>query len=440
MKQTLPKTRTEVKLKTTDAHLTSRSGLLLFEEFAHKLDVAKILDETLTIKKRNRGYSESEFILPMVYCMLDGASCLDDIGRLRDDTQTQKFLQIKGVPHATTIGDFLKRFNIGHIYQLIKAQGKIRKKIYQIDSPDEVTIDQDSKVFEKHGHQEGVDMTYQGIRGYHPQFAFRADTAECVYAKLQRGSAYTARAAKRMLTDILRQIPESAEVVHIRSDSGWYQEEFMRACEQNESRTLFYYTTADMTGPLAAQIQALPEEAWSPFRDKGEEVAELLYTGTSYDHPRRIVVKRRVKDKDDTGQCLFVFPEFTYHAVVTNNEAWGAVEVMEFALKRATMENYLKQLQYDLSLDKFPCDSFHANWAYLLIGILAYNLAVWMKAYVLPESYRGVTLKTLRYRLIHVAGQVIESGRRVWLGLKRGYTYLKDFREALRRLRQLYFT
>jgi len=195
-----------------------------------------------------------------------------------------------------------------------------------------------------------------------------------------------------------------------------------------------------MTDPLSAQIQALPEEAWTPFRDKGDEVAEFLYKGTSYDHPRRIVVKRKIIDTDDGGQCLFVFPEFRHHAVVTNDEEWSPQEVMDFALKRASMENYLKQLEYELSLDKFPCDSFHANWAYLLIGILAYNLAVWMKAYILPEEYRGVTLKTLRYRLIHVAGQVIESGRRLWLGLKRGYTYISDFREALRRLRQLQFT
>ena len=151
-------------------------------------------------------------------------------------------------------------------------------------------------------------------------------------------------------------------------------------------------------------------------------------------------MKRRVKQRDDSGQCLFVFPEFTYHAVVTNDEIQNPQEVMNFALKRATAENYLKQLQYDLSLHHFPCDSFHANWAYLLIGVVAYNLAVWMKAYVLPESYRGVALKTLRYRLIHVAGRVIESGRRLWLAIKRGYTYLKDFRMALKRLRQLQFT
>lgn len=439
VKRTLPKSRTEVKLKTTDAELTSRGGLLLIEELAHKLELAAILDRNLTLKERQRGYTESEHILALAYSMLEGASCLDDIERLRKDKQTQRILQVGGIPHPTTLGDFLRRFSLGHIRQFEKAIGEVRRKIHRIETPEEVTVDMDSKVFEKHGHQEGVNRTYRGTRGYHPQFAFRADTAECVFAKLQRGSAYTARQSVRMLKATLAQLPESAQVVNVRADSGWYQEDFLRACENHPGRVIFYSITADQTGPLLAKIQALAEDAWQPFGDD-ESVAELYYQSTNGLRPRRYIVKRREKKTDSKGQCLLDFPEYRYHAIVTNDGGSAPAEAMAFSLKRAAAENHLKQLEYDLSLNHFPCGSFMANWAYLLCGVLAYNLAVWLKSHVLPEDYRGATIKTLRHRFFHAAGQVVKSGRQLWLALKRTYAYLSEYRESLGRLRRLKFT
>ena len=44
-----------------------------------------------------------------------------------------------------------------------------------------------------------------------------------------------------------------------------------------------------------------------------------------------------------------------------------------------TMENAIKEHKSGFGLEKLPTQKFHANWAYLLIGQLAFNLLAWFK-------------------------------------------------------------
>jgi hypothetical protein len=434
----LSRQRHEVKIKTTKENITSRSGLLLLEELIHRIDAAQILDENLRLKKRNRGYSESEFILSLVYALLDGASCLDDIQRLRDDKQTQDLLQMNGVPHATTIGDFLRRFYIGHIYQFNKALRVIGEKFHQIDSPETVGLDIDSWVGEKHGHQQGVSLAYNGKEGYHPQFVFRTDTKECVWTRLQNGSAYSGRQAVRMFRDMLKAVPQKTLNIRVRADSAWYQEKFLLECERCKTRKVIYYITADTYNTLAGAIDRLPSKAWQPFHET-EEVAEVRYAKSQNRVSRRYVVKR-IEKKPDNSQQVMDFARYRYHIIVTNDKDRSAAECMEYSMGRGSMENNFKELVYGLSLNHFPCEEFMANWAYLLIVILAYNLAAWLRAYGIPEKNKTIMLKAMRYRFFHVAGRVVKEARGYWLAIQENYTYLKDFLATIKRLRAFRFT
>jgi len=434
----LSKQRHEVKIKTTNENITSRSGLLLLEELIHSIDVARVLDDNLNLKKRNRGYTESEFILSLVLALLDGASCLDDIQRLRDDVQTQDLLQMKGIPHATTLGDFLRRFSIGHIYQFNKALRFIGEKFHQIDSPETIGLDIDSWAGEKHGHQQGVSRAYNGKKGYHPQFVFRTDTKECVWAWLQRGSAYSGRRAVKTFREMLKAVPKKSRNIRVRADSAWYQEKFLLACERCQTRKVLYYITADNYNALAGTIDQLPLKAWQPFNEE-EEVAEVRYAKSQSRVSRRYVVKRAEKKPGDSQQVMD-FVRYRYHIIVTNDEDHSASECMTYALGRGSMENNFKELVYGLSLNHFPCEEFMANWAYLLIVILAYNLSAWLRTYGMPEKHKTITLKTMRYRFLHVAGCLVKGSRQHWLAIQKNYTYLKDFVVTLQRLRAFQFT
>ena len=121
VKKRIAKKRREIKVKFKAGSLTSRGGLLLIEELIHQFKVREHLDRHVCVKKRERGFDESDHILALAYNMIAGGSRLEDVNMLREDEETKEIIQQKAIPHPTTAGDFLRSFSPGHIAQLEKA-------------------------------------------------------------------------------------------------------------------------------------------------------------------------------------------------------------------------------------------------------------------------------------------------------------------------------
>jgi hypothetical protein len=90
-------------------------------------------------------------------------------------------------------------------------------------------------------------------------------------------------------------------------------------------------------------------------------------------------------------------------------------------------------------LEKLPSRLFHANWAYLLIGQLAFNLLAWFKRLVLPADYQQATAKTIRHHLLNVAGKIVRSARQSFLVLSDQYRYQHAWQFAIQKLAGLNF-
>ena len=65
--------------------------------------------------------------------------------------------------------------------------------------------------------------------------------------------------------------------------------------------------------------------------------------------------------------------------------------------QHAAMESAIREHKNGFGVEKLPTQKFHANWAYLLIVQLAFNLVSWFKRLVLPASYHRSTVKTIRH-------------------------------------------
>src|SRR2546428_11417823 len=101
--------------------------------------------------------------------------------------------------------------------------------------------------------------------------------------------------------------------------------------------------------------------------------------------------------------------------------------------------NRKNQLMLPFGREKLPTRKFHANWAYLLIGQIAFNLVAWFKRLVLPVGYQRVTIKTLRHHLLNLAGKLVHTARRCFLVLSEGYRYQWVWQFAIKRLAALQF-
>jgi Transposase DDE domain group 1 len=411
--------------------LTSHAGTVLLHDFAQRLGVAGVLDDELQVKVRERGYGEGQAIGGLIYNLVLGGEHLSDLDVLRSDRGTQELVEAEAILAPTTAGEFLRKFDIGDVQDLQRVHLRLQQRVRPHQRATTCTIDLDSSIYEQTStRKEGSTKAYNGEVGYHPLFAFWAEEGELLFSHLRRGSAHTARNIKWFLREMLKRVPETA-VKKLRADSGFYSKTVV---EWGEAEGCTFTITADQTAPLLDAIVAVPDGRWQNLPEyELAEVTELRYQPTGWSRPYRYVVKREVAETK-AGDLYW-----RYHATVTNEEAWSAREVVVWHLQHAAMENAIKEHKSGFGLEKLPTQKFHANWAYLLIGQLAFNLVAWFKRLVLPPSYHRATRKTIRHHLLNLAGKIVHTARRFFLMLSDRYRFQAVWRFAIDSLTHLQF-
>jgi hypothetical protein len=417
-----------VRLEVTQEPLTVQTGLSLFYAMAESLGIPKILDQEVKVKKRERGYPESEHILALAANAFLGGDYLDDLEALREDVGIQKAIGRTDIPDPTTAGDFCRRFSLGHILQMNKAFGVIYQEVYKRRAPiTEWTLDVDAQIHEVYGQKkEGAAKSYNGIYSLQPMYGFVHETDELIQAELRSGNTHPGAKGVAFLRRLERKIPKGIKTLYLRSDSALFNKEVVAFCEK---RGWTFSITADQTGPLMRQIDGLTE--WQPDPEDPEKAySEVQYRPVKWSKSYRFLVRREEK-KDQSSQSL-LFKMYSYYVVATNKE--GAIrELMKTHARRGTMEKRIGQFTHEF-LSHLPLGTFMANWAYLLCSQLAYNLSLWIRDLVLPPAFRKKHVKRLRRCIGLVAAKITEGGRQVHLKISVLHRWWKDFVYAWERI------
>lgn len=418
-----------------DETLVSHGGGLLIDEFIHRLGLAQMIDSTVKVKERERGYRESEAILGLAVSVITGGVCLDDLIVLREEETFKTIWRHGDIPHPTTMGDFLRRFDLGHIRQIESVVTQAFGKVYtSTEKTSTITMDIDSTLDEVHGSKkEGAKWTYTGIRALNPIVCFIRENGDWLHSRLRSGNTYTSEGAVSFIRESYHKVKDLADTINACMDSGFYDKEIVAECER---LNIGFSITADQTVPLMSRVHAVPEDQWIQIEDN-VWVTELYYKPNGWQRDYRFLARREeLPEKKQIS--IFDAAEYRYHVIVTNR-AESAKELVPFHLGRATMENFIKETKYGLSLDRFPCQEFHANWAYLTIGMLAYNIVNWIKRLALPSIYKKRLIKALRYRFFNVAARIVRHGRYVVMKLAQGIHRFTDIAYAYERILSLRF-
>jgi Transposase DDE domain group 1 len=366
--------------------------------------------------------------------LIAGGECLDDAALLRADAAQE---QLRGytVPDPTTLGRFLASFNLGHIRQFDRALEQLFVQVQPLLGRETVTLDLDATLVEHHGpagSRQGTRGTYTGKIAWHPLLCFVGETGEWLHGKLRNGHAAASTGAARFLGECLRRVPDSARGF-LRADEGFWGQDFFAWLER---RQITYAIGAPQIASVKARIGEIPASDWRPssYRE-GSEVASFSWQPKTWKRERRFVVRR-----DPTGvgeQLTLESGGYHYYVLVTNDQERSPDELEQWHRAKANVENRIREAKLGLGLDNLPCRGFHANWAYLLCTLLAYNLLCWLKLLALPAGERNSYAKRLRFRFINLAASVGRSGRRIVLRLAAGYPLLRDFVLALQQIRTL---
>lgn len=419
-----------VNLGETDTAATSYPGAAGLANVGQRLGVLDDLDRLLPAKDRSRGYSNGAAVFDLMSIPFSGAERIDDLAQLRKDRGLARLLGRK-VMAPSTAHDFLRRIR----YDGLEGLGEVRRRFLQRFAHKAgvttATIDCDASLFCSAGRN--ARMSYKGERGYMPMFSFWEETGMVLHEDFRNGNASPGGDALAFLQETLAQLPPAVNKIKVRSDSAWYQAKVMDYC-QDEGHDFCF--GADRDEAVLQNIGAdnddtswerinLPCDPADTEPCVREWARETVHTLNESKHAYRFIIIRKERLQDD----LFYGP-YSYHVLITNMEL-PLEEQIAWYRQRGQCENQIKELKWDFETRVLPSGDFFVNAVYLRIMTLAYNLFIAMKTLFLPEPYRKLRLKAMRFRLLTIPAIVVRHARRIHLKIPRGHPHRNALRQLL---------
>jgi hypothetical protein len=384
-----------------DEGLVANAGLLLVATLAARLGVGRIVEQTVRMAGLVGGAGPGRKVLTLVHAIAAGASHIDHADVLRSGESAGVLGHRVMAP--STLGVFLRAFTFGHVRQLEAVVGKVLARAWELGAGPGVArlvIDVDSTICAVEGKlKQGAAYGYTKVLGYHPILAGRADTGEIVHARMRKGSANTARGARRFIDETVarvRRAGASGEIV-MRFDSGFWAKDTLKVLARHRVR----YTMAVRTNTkgVAAVIAGIDDNMWFDIEytpDGIAQVAETVYWG------RRLIVRRT--RLTDTRQAR-LWPDWRHFALLTDLDG-TAVDVDAFHRQHASIELAIRDLKEGSGLEHCPSGNFSANSAWLQCAVLAHNLIRWTATIGSPVEALTVA-RTVRTRLLAVPARIV---------------------------------
>jgi len=411
--------------------VTASSGLILIMSFAKEIGLAAELEKRLShLKKRKRGYCVSEKILSFVEMLIKGGRRLNDIDILSSDPGLLDMLGIDKFPKANTVGDLARRCTRRDINNLADIVMKLSSNTIRHKGLEEIVIDIDSTLIPS--EVEIAQKSYEGFRGFNPLMGIIKGKGLSMagFSLFRPGNASPAANNLSLLTKISKYLEKNNPGIklNVRIDSAGYNHRIMRYCDKKGHG---FVIAGDKYEIVLDTIAAIEEDKWEKLKKRKkrsyaikEEVAESVHFvgpekgGKAY---RFVVVRRK-----NNQLALFPEYEYTYRVYFTNTD-WDKHKVVHFYRQRGDAENVIKEQKEGFAVENILSEDFLANAALFQMQLLAYNLVQYFKYTNLKKSWWNLRIKQLRFRLINIAGVVVNHARKTILRVSANYKYMETF-------------
>lgn len=467
---------TNIRFEIADkTRAISHGGIGIVHRLVRKLGLAARIDAALHLLRVHKPYHESDHVLNIVYNTMCGGQTLDDIELRRTDRTFLDAIGARSLPDPTTAGDFCRRFCPPDIMSLLDAVNEVRLDVWRAQpesfAAETARIDADGTLVATEGEcKEGMDISYNGIWGYHPLLVSFANTNEPLYIENRSGNRAShigvvplfdkaiALCRRAGFKDILLRgdtaFSTTSEFDRWTDDgvrfifgydarkqiTAWADSappDMYRELEQRAERKI---RTAPRARPENVVDRIVRERGFKVIRTTGEEIVDFDWKPVACSKTYRVVALRKnlsiERGKEPQRE---MFEDIRYFFYITNDFTLGVDDVIHEARHRCNQENLIEQLKNDVRALYAPTNTLNSNWAYMVMASMAWSLKAWL-GLMLPvlERWKEKHLED-RKRVLHmefrtfvsafiaVPAQIVTAARRITYRILAWNRYMHTF-------------
>jgi len=422
--------------------VANHAGTRLLGDVADAFGLTSALSTAMApTKQRRRGHDRGRVLVDLALMLADGGEAISDLAVLRH--QAALFGEVASLATAWRT---LEAVDDACLARIAQARAAARARAWAAGAdPRFYVIDIDGTLIGSHSDKQGAAPNYKQGFGFHPLVAYLDATGEALAALLRPGNAGSGTAADHVtvLDDALAQLPIDPAAVEViaRADSAGLSHGFVDACRQRHVRFVVGHR---LDAGIAAILAALPASRWQPAitadgADEREdaEVAEItdLVDLAGWPDGMRMIARR--EDPHPGAQLTFTDIDGHRFQVLVTDCADDDIAYLEALYRgRGRVERRICDAK-DTGMNNLPSASFAINQAWLTVVAIAQDLFAWTQLLILDGDLAKAEPKRLRYCLLHVAGQLVRSGRRTRLRIATNWPWATELVDAFNRVNAL---
>lgn len=436
---TVNKIKADTPYEFTGKNMTPFGGLLPMAALLEKLEFNRVIETTLTVKRRERKFTIYQYVLAILIGLFIGLNRLSHLAAIARDKMVLGILHVEALPHITSFWRFIRAFHSFNEGQLLSVNHQTMGRVWQSANIKltHITLDHDTTVNTLYGHQQGARKGYnpkhKGKRSYQPILTFIAETGEYFCGKQRPGDTMSGEEIGKYIERCFKQLPPGVTSVTNRADAGFYCKQAVEAFEGNNS---FYIIAADLTPAMRREL----EKALWHKTPECDGVTEFWYRPQGWPEERKFNAIRYQKELKDKQPTLFELPEYAYRVFVTNL-AGKPKHNIDCYDGRASAENLIEEANNDAGVAAVPSGNFITNKSFFQLAMLAYNLNRWLHLFALKqgEEYQKTTLRIFRLHFLFIAAKIVHGARSLRIKFSEDFRFTKQFHALMERLKRIQY-